>query len=133
MVITLAYPSIASPTAQVVLPDVEQLPASRPVRMRQIVMETDAGAVVVYSVGNPSVGVFTVSLYPLTEAQAAAVKTFFASPSANAGVNGRAKSWQFRDSRGVVTTVRFAQDVLEPMQRTPNTWAVSLVLREEPA
>ncbi|MBF0212280.1 MAG: hypothetical protein HQM00_01810 [Magnetococcales bacterium] len=132
MAIRLAYPTIAAPSCQVVLPDVEQLPASRPVRMRQTVLETDSGAAVVYTIGPPSVTVFTVTLYPLSATQADAIKSFFSSSSPAAGVNGRANAWQFQDSRGAIMTVRFVQDVLEPLQRSPNSWSVALTLRQEP-
>ncbi|GAB0057415.1 hypothetical protein SIID45300_01743 [Candidatus Magnetaquicoccaceae bacterium FCR-1] len=131
MSILLAYPSVAAPTAQVMLPDVEQLPASRPVRMRQTALETDSGVVSVYSIGNPAIGVFNLHLYPLTLSQAAAIVSFFRYDIANVGVGGRSKVWQLQDTSGTVYNVRFAQDTLEPMQQTPTTWSVTLTLRQE--
>lgn len=131
MAIILAYPTVAAPTVQIILPDVEQLPASRPVRMRQVVHETDSGAIIVYSIGNPAVSVFSVHLYPLTIAQVADIQEFFRYDLPAVGVGGRAKVWQFQDSHGVVMNVRFAQDVIEPIQQSPATWAVSLTLRQE--
>ncbi len=52
MAITLAYPSLAAPSGSVVLPDVENLPSSRPVRVQQSVLETDAGGQIVIDHGN---------------------------------------------------------------------------------
>ncbi|MBF0339786.1 MAG: hypothetical protein HQL95_02330 [Magnetococcales bacterium] len=128
--ILLSSPTITSPIAQVELPDVEQMPASRPIRKRQLVLETDAGIVTTYEVGNATIGVFTMTLYPLSRDDAAAIYRFFSSADETVGVNGRAKTWQLRDSWGARLTVRFAQDVLEPIQRTPRTWQVSITLRQ---
>lgn len=127
MAITLACPILTS-SCRVVLPDVEQLPASRPVRTRQNVFETDAGEIAVYTVGASSVSVFNLILYPLTFAEAEAIKSFFAS-APPFGVSGRAKTWQLQDSRGEVYTVRFQQDVIEPIQKSPNSWSVHLTVR----
>ena len=44
--ITLAWPTVADPTVLIALPDVEKLPLSRPIRMKQAALETDGGGVV---------------------------------------------------------------------------------------
>ena len=75
------------------------------------------------------VSVFTVSLYPLSKAQAIAIRDFFKNPIGSGGVNGRMGIWQFQDSATDLYTVRFTQDVLEPQQISPNTWQVMLTLR----
>ncbi len=129
--IRLGFPTITAPTILVQLPDVEQLPRSRPVRVRQSVMESDAGAIIVYEIGKTAITIFTVDLYPLSTTHAQAIKQFFQSANPAVGVNGRANTFEFQDSTGSPLTVRFAQDVLEPKQITPNSWSVSLTLREE--
>jgi len=112
--ITLAYPDLITPTALVVLPDVEQLPRSKPVRKFQTVFRTDAGNDVAYDFGGSS-EVFSMSLSPLTKTDADALRDFFNNASPN-GVNGRMSTFALMDSDGVVYTVRFAQDVMEIQQ-----------------
>lgn len=127
--IILAYPDLAAATTQVQLPDVEQLPRSQPVRVRQNVFETDAGIVVVYDFGSQT-STFNVVLKPLSKTQAEAILAFFRLPIGSGGVNGRAGEWQLQDSTGVTSNIRFAQDVLEIQQLTANSWAVSLTLQK---
>lgn len=129
MSIILAYPSISAPQVSVVLPDCEQLPVSRPRRKYQQQFETDAGSVIVYDFGGSSRS-FSLSLYPLSQSQAAAIEDFFYKPLGGGGVNGRAGTWQLQDSLGRTYTVRFAQDVMEPQQRGPSAWDVAITVRE---
>jgi len=129
MSITLAYPTLASPTVSVVLPDVEQLPRQRPRRRLQRQLETDAGEEIVYDFGG-SVRQFSLRLYPLSAADAQAVESFFTNAIGSGGVNGRVGVWQLEDSIGTTYTVRFAQDVIEPVQRGPATYELTLTVRE---
>jgi hypothetical protein len=127
--IKLAYPNIAAPTTLITLPDVEKLPLSRPVRLKQSAIETDGGELVVMDFGK-KVSVFTVSLYPLSKANADAIMDFFQNPTGSGGVNGRVAAWQFQDSSTTIHDVRFSQDVMETQQVTPATWRVMLTLRQ---
>ena len=128
--ITLAYPTIAAPTVSVSLPDVERLPLSRPLRLRQRILETDAGDIIVYDFGAQN-STFTVRVSPISKTDADAIMAFFKNPIGSGGVNGRAAMFEFKDTAAVTRTVRFAMDVLQPQQRSPNAWDVSLTLREE--
>jgi len=127
MLITLAFPTLAAPTALVSLPDVEHLPRSRPVRRFQTAFRTDAGADVIYDFGGKS-EVFTMKLSPLSKVHADAVRAFFDNASPN-GVDGRASTFQVQDSDGIIYTVRFAQDVMEPQQIGVSWNEVSLTLK----
>ncbi|OOZ37447.1 hypothetical protein [Solemya velesiana gill symbiont] len=123
MSIVLAYPTLVAPTTEITLPDIEQLPSSRPVCKFQSVFETDAGETVVYDLGDNR-SVFSLNLYPLSQSQADAIKAFYETI-----VNGQAISWQLRDSLGREYTVRFAQDVIEPVQQGVNAYALSITVR----
>ncbi|WP_167631557.1 hypothetical protein [Mariprofundus ferrooxydans] len=127
MSIILACPTLASPTAQVILPDVEKLPRSRPVRGRQNVFTTDAEVDVVYDFGG-NTEVFSMQLGPLSSTDAAAVKAFFTNP-APTGVNKRALAWQLQDSDGITYNVTFAQDVMEPQEIGVSWHNVSLTMK----
>lgn len=128
MAITLAYPTVASPTALVTLDDVENLPMSRPYRVHQTAWDTDGGEQIVYDWGSQS-RTFAVNLWPLDSTDAAAVESFFRLAEGAGGVNGRAGEWQFRDSLGITYDVRFAMDVLESVRQTNAWYRISLVLR----
>jgi len=123
MSIILAYPDLFNPTVEIVLPDCEQLPSSRPTRKLQSVFETDAGTTVVYDFG-ASRSVFTLQLYPLSTAHVTAIQSFF-----NDTVNAQATPWWLQDSFKNEYNVRFAQDVIEPMQRGVNAYAMTLTVR----
>jgi len=123
MSIILAYPDLFNPTVEIILPDCEKLPSSRPTRKLQAVFETDAGTSVVYDF-QASRSVFTLQLYPLSAAHITAIQSLF-----NDTVNAQAITWWLQDSFGNEYNVRFAQDVIEPMQRGVNAYAVTLTLR----
>jgi len=123
MSIILAYPDLFIPTVEIVLPDCEQLPSSRPTRKLQTVFETDAGETVVYDF-QASRSVFTLQLYPLSADHVTAIQSFF-----NDTVNAQAITWELQDSKGNEYKVRFAQDVIEPMQRGVSAYAMTLTVR----
>lgn len=120
MSITLAHPTLAAPTTEIILPDIEQLPSRRPVRKFQSIFETDAGETVVYDLGDNR-SVFSINLYPLSKSQADAIQAFY-----DTTVNGQAETWQLRDSLGREYSLRFAQDVIEPVQQSINAYALTL-------
>ena len=123
MSIILAWPDLFNPAVEVVLPDVEQLPSSRPTRRLQAVYETDGGATVVYDFSADR-SVYTLQLYPLSAAHVNAIQSFFKDT-----VNAQAVAWWLQDSFGNEYNVRFAQDAIEPMQRGVSSYAVTLTMR----
>ncbi len=128
MTIKLAYPTVASPTALVTLDDVENFPSSRPRRKLQRVFDTDAGSQVVYDYGDEN-RTFSITLYPLTTAEAGEIEDFFRLAEGSGGVNGRAGEWQFYDTLGDTYDVRFAQDVIDPIQVNSGIWRASITMR----
>ena len=123
MSITFAYPTIAAPTTTVVLGDIEGFPHSRPWRLLQSVFDTDAGTQVVYDHGDDYQAV-PITLFPLTTAEADSLVSFF-----KITVNGRAKTFEFNDTAGDTYSVRFAQDVIDPMQVNFGVWSINIVMR----
>lgn len=123
MSIILASPDLFNPTVEIVLPDCEQLPYSRPTRKLQSVFETDAGTTVVYDF-QASRQVFTLNLYPLSAAHVSAIQSLF-----NDTVNAQATPWWLKDSFDDEYNVRFAMDVCEAMLRGTSAYAMALTVR----
>ena len=124
MSIILAYPTLASYTSRVVLGDVEQLPQSRPSRVLQSVFETDAGTRVVYDWGAVRKS-FSLTLYPLTQAEVDALRTFFTTT-----VRGQSRQWQIQDSLARSYTVQFAMEVFDPQMTGVGVYSLALTVQE---
>lgn len=123
MSVKLSYPTEASPTTEVVLGDIEQLPRSRPERAFQTAFETDGGELIIYDWGS-TVEVFTVALFPLTAAEVTSLKSFLKST-----VNYRQLSWEYTDTLANTSTVTLAQDVVEAPTTNGIHYRMELTLR----
>jgi len=125
--VRLAYPTATAPTVEVVLGDVESIPASRARRLYQTVARSVTGEATVYSWGTDR-RTFNVRLWPLSDAEASSVEAFYFLAEGAGGVNGQAGRWEFVDSFGLVYPVQFAMEVVDPRAIAPGRWEILVTL-----